>query len=246
MTDESDQPRRGRLSLRQYLSIHLIIGLLASAVCLWLFSQLAEDVATHDAIVHFDQLLADALHQLATPVTTTGFLVISLLGNQVVLVLAISLTVLYLLHRHWMHATFWLIALAGGQVLNWLLKDLFARPRPVFQNPLVTEVNYSFPSGHAMMSLITYGLLAYFAVLGLRNRGSRALVIASAAFLVLMIGLSRIYLGVHYFSDVVGGYAAAGVWLSACITAMDWIRRHRPKFFYRQTHTEPPLASAIN
>jgi undecaprenyl-diphosphatase len=110
-------------------------------------------------------------------------------------------------------------------VLNQLLKEVFARPRPYFEHPLALETSYSFPSGHATMSLICYGMLAYFAVLALRTWRAKTAVVFGAAFLVLLIGFSRIYLGVHYFSDVIGGFASAGAWLSVLITGSETIRR---------------------
>lgn len=123
----------------------------------------------------------------------------------------------------------WLAAVGGGAVLNRLLKGLFSRPRPVFEHPLLLETSYSFPSGHAMEALIAYGFLAYLAVLALGNWQARVGVVFGAALLVVLIGFSRMYLGVHYFSDVVAGYAAGGVWLSALISGTETIRRGKSK-----------------
>jgi undecaprenyl-diphosphatase len=124
--------------------------------------------------------------------------------------------------RRWVFLGSWLAAVAGSAVLNHLLKVLFARPRPHFEHPLLVETSYSFPSGHAMESFVVYGMLAYFAVLALRSWESRG-----AALLVVLIGFSRMYLGVHYLSDVLAGYAAGGVWLSALITGTETIRRSK-------------------
>jgi membrane-associated phospholipid phosphatase len=114
---------------------------------------------------------------------------------------------------------------AGSALLNWLLKGLFQRPRPHFAHPLVVETSYSFPSGHAMESFVVYGMLAYLAVLWLRSWEARMAAVCGAALVVVLIGFSRMYLGVHYFSDVVAGYAAGGVWLSALMTGAETIRR---------------------
>jgi undecaprenyl-diphosphatase len=129
--------------------------------------------------------------------------------------------------RWWLYLGTWLAAVGGSAVLAQLLKGLFARPRPFFEHPLLIETSYSFPSGHAMESLVVYGMLAYFAVLALKTWRARTAVVFGAALLVLLIGLSRMYLGVHYFSDVVAGYAAGGVWLSALITGVEIVRRGR-------------------
>jgi undecaprenyl-diphosphatase len=129
--------------------------------------------------------------------------------------------------RRWVFLGSWLAAVAGSAVLNHLLKVLFARPRPHFEHPLLVETSYSFPSGHAMESFVVYGMLAYFAVLALRSWESRVAAVFGAALLVVLIGFSRMYLGVHYLSDVLAGYAAGGVWLSALITGTETIRRSK-------------------
>ena len=89
----------------------------------------------------------------------------------------------------------------------------------------MVETSYSFPSGQAMESLVVYGMLAYFAVLALRSQRMRVVSVCGAAVLVALIGFSRVYLGAHYVSDVVGGFAAGGAWLSAVITTRGAMRR---------------------
>jgi undecaprenyl-diphosphatase len=216
---------RARLTPGEYLGLHLTVGLLMSAGCLWLFGGLAEDIVHRDPLVRFDQAIATSLHGWATPAATTIFVLITDLGAPVVALLGVIIAIFYSWRRQWLHVGVWLAALGGGEILNLLLKQLFARPRPVFVHPLLLETDYSFPSGHAMGSLIVYGMLAYFAVLALRTWRARVAVVCGVTLLVLLIGFSRLYLGVHYFSDVVAGYAAGGVWLSACITGMELLRR---------------------
>jgi undecaprenyl-diphosphatase len=126
----------------------------------------------------------------------------------------------------------------GGEALNLLFKDLFARPRPHFERPLVIETTYSFPSGQAMESLVVYWMFAYFAVLALRGRGKRAVPVGGAEVLVVLIRFSRLYLGAHYFSDVAGGFAAGGAWLSAVIT--DWEAMRRRDMASRRGRTALP------
>jgi len=182
--------------------------------------------------VRFDQVVATTLHNLATPALTTFFVVITALGSlETIALLGLLVAIIYGLRRRWLYIGAWLAMLAGGEVLNQMLKAVFARPRPYFVDPLLPESGYSFPSGHAMESLVVYGMLAYFAVLALSSWRARTAVVFGTALLVVLIGFSRMYLGVHYFSDVVAGFAVGGVWLSACITAIESIRRgrHRTK-----------------
>ena len=221
---------RRRLTPGEYLGLHLTLGLVAAAGCLWLFGGLAEDVVNNDPLVRFDLAIATALHDLATPPLTTFFLVVTALGSiETIALVGLAGAVNFGVRRRWLHLGTWLAAVAGGAALNQLLKALFGRPRPYFEHPLVLETSYSFPSGHAMEALVLYGMLAYFAVLTFRTWRIRTAIVFGAALLVLLIGFSRMYLGVHYFSDVVAGYAAGGVWLSTCITAMEFARRSKQR-----------------
>jgi undecaprenyl-diphosphatase len=179
--------------------------------------------------VRFDQTVANTLHDAATPALTNVFLGITALGSiETVALLGLLVAGFFAVYRRWLRVWGWLLALGGSVALNVLLKQLFERQRPSFPDPLLVEISYSSPSGHAMISLVLYGMLAYFAVLALKSWRARTTVVFGAALLILLIGFSRTYLGVHYFSDVVAGFAAGGVWLSACITGMETIR-HRSK-----------------
>jgi len=217
-----------RLTPGQYLGLHLTVGLLAAAGSLWLFGGLAEDLLTGDPIVRFDRVLADYLHSLATPPLTTFFLIVTAFGSiEAIVLLGVIVAAFLAWGRRWLFLGSWLAAVAGSAVLDQLLKGLFERPRPYFEHPLLIETSYSFPSGHAMESFVVYGMLAYFAVLALRSWEWRVAVVFGAALLVVLIGFSRMYLGVHYLSDVLAGYAAGGVWLSALITGTETIRRSK-------------------
>src|SRR5919107_3892010 len=215
-----------RLAPGQYLGLHLTVGLLAAAGCLWLFGGVVEDLLNNDPLVRFDQTVETLLHDRATPALTAFFLVITALGSlETIGLLGLVVSVILGVRRQWRYLGTWLAALAGGVVLNQLLKEFFARPRPYFEHPLLLEASYSFPSSHATMSLICYGMLAYFCVLALRTWRAKTAVVFGAALLVLLIGFSRMYLGVHYFSDVVAGFASGGIWLSTLITASETLRR---------------------
>lgn len=217
-----------RLTPGQYLGLHLTLGLAAAAGCLWLFGGLVEDVVTGDPLVRIDVAIADYLHSSATPALTSFFLGVTAFGSTVaVALLGILVAAFFAWRRRWLSLATWLAAAGGSAVLDRLLKVLFARP--TFEHPLVLETSYPFPSGHAMVSLVVYGMLAYFAVLALRTWRARTAVVLGTALLVLLIGFSRLYLGVQYFSDVVAGLAAGGVWLSALVTGTEILRRAKPR-----------------
>ena len=219
---------RRRVTPGEYLGLHLTLGLLATAGCLWIFGWLAEDIVSNDPLLSIDQTAATTVQELRTPARTTFFfLVTTLSSTEGIALVSLVGAVVFGAWRRWLLFWTWVIAAGGSVMLILLLKALFARPRPYVEQPLLLETYYSFPSGHAMEAVVLYGTLAYFAVLALRTWWARAAVIFGTSLLILLIGFSRIYLGVHYLSDVVAGFAAGGVWLSTCIMAMEFVRRAR-------------------
>jgi membrane-associated phospholipid phosphatase len=214
--------------LRAFLAaagLGLVVGFFISVACLWIFAELADEIGEDDFLVALDNYLANTIHAGAQPNTISFFLFVTLFGSQVVWGLTIAVGLYYLWYRQWLSLLIWISALGGGQLLNALLKQWFARSRPVFENPIVVERFFSFPSGHAMMSMIAYGMLAYFLAVKLQTRMARLILIVATTVIVLLVGFSRIYLGVHYLSDVLGGYAAGGLWLFTCISMREYILR---------------------
>lgn len=212
--------------MRKYVGEHpAASGVLISTACSCLFVALSVGVLNGGSLVRFDHSTADALHASEMPGLTDTFHIISALGSLEGLVLvSVLVAVALLVWRCWALLAAWLVAVLGGEALNLLLKDFFARPRPQFESPLVVETSHSYPSGQAMESLVVYGMLAYFAVLASGGRGKRAVSVGGAAVLVSLIGFSRLYLGAHYFSDIAGGFAAGAAWLSAVITGREAMR----------------------
>jgi undecaprenyl-diphosphatase len=216
-----------RFARGEYLGLHLTIGLAISVAGLWLFSAITEDVIHHDPLTQFDVALLDWLRAHATPTGYAVFNTISVFGSAAALAaLALGVSVLLAVRRRWIVLAGWAAAFAGGYILDAVLKLAIRRPRPPFAADFLSGSSWSFPSGHAMSSLVAYGMLAYIVliVVRIRGRGARIAVVLGAALVILAIGMSRLYLGVHYFSDVVGGYAAGLLWLSACISGLEALR----------------------
>src|SRR5215204_4735845 len=131
-----------RLTPGQYLGLHLTLGLLAAAGCLWLFGGVAEDVLSGDPLVRFDRALAAYLHAPATPPLTAFFLAVTALGSlEVIAPLGLLVAGFLGSRRRWLLLGAWLLGLTGSVVLEQLLKQLFARPRPIFEHPLVLEAS---------------------------------------------------------------------------------------------------------
>lgn len=147
------------------------------------------------------------------------------LGSTIVLALAMLSVVAYLLLiRRGATALFVFVAIAGGQMLASLLKYDIDRPRPELVSHLVTVYTPSFPSGHAMMSAVTYLTLGALAARFLPGRTTKIYVMCLAVLATLLVGMSRIYLGVHWPSDVLGGWCAGFAWAMLCWLAACWLR----------------------
>jgi undecaprenyl-diphosphatase len=215
-----------RFAREEYLGLHLTVGLAITAASTWLFLSLTEDVLHHEAITQFDLAVLDWVRAHSTPAGHEIARATSAMGApRVMLSLAVLGSVVLAFRRQWLFVEGWVLALIGGEVLNGLLKRLIQRPRPL-HSAVLSSQSWSFPSGHAMESLVAYSMLAYVVfVLAAWPRGSRIGIALGATLLILFIGWSRVYLGVHYVSDVVGGYAAGLVWLAMCISGLEVARR---------------------
>lgn len=219
---------QARLSPEGALGLHLTLGIFILTGAAWLFGAILEDVVTGDPLTVLDLRIAVWLHAHATPSLTRIMVFISYLGTSAVTG-AIAVVVGFALWRRRYPYRLLALALAvpGGMLLNVLIKYAVHRPRPIFDHPLEALATYSFPSGHALASTVLYGLLAAFAVWTSKDRRWRMLAVVIAAVLIALVCFSRIYLGVHYLSDVLGGIAEGVAWLALCVTAVEMFRRHR-------------------
>jgi undecaprenyl-diphosphatase len=217
-----------RLSSEEYLGLHLTIGLFVCLLLVSLFSLIARDLVGEQTLTEFDTDLGRSFeqHRLAHPWFRQVLLAITQFGSPLtILALAILVALAMLVRRRRRLALAWLLALLASGLLNLGLKEAFNRDRPPFHDRAIRETTESFPSGHAMGAITTYGLLAYLLVLRCRSRCSRIIVVFLLSGLILAIGVSRVYLGAHYFSDVAGGFAVGGAWLAACISGIEVSRR---------------------
>jgi undecaprenyl-diphosphatase len=202
----------------------IVISLAVSILCLFLFVWLGREMRAGDTL-RFDEAIRGWVHQFSSPGMTTSMKIISMMGAQV---LAVELLIAFLVFARlgWKRAAFWLaIAMVGALVLEGSLKYAYHRIRPPAY--FVPEpVSYSFPSGHSLTSFCFYGVLAGLLTDRIKSLPWRIAVWTAAALLVIAIGLSRIYLGVHYPSDVLAGYLAATVWVGTIIV-LDHVRKVR-------------------
>jgi undecaprenyl-diphosphatase len=211
----------------------LTVGLLVCLLLAGAFGLLAHRVMIDPSLSDLDTRLGLSLrqHRESNPAVRDAFLAVTQLGSLgALLTIGVLVALSLLARRRRLAALVWVLALVGAALLNSGLKEAFGRPRPPFHDPAVVETNESFPSGHAMGSVIAYGLLVYLLLPSLRRRRGRAALVAGTAVLALAVGFSRLYLGVHYGSDVVGGFAMGGAGLAACVSGLEVVRRRaRPR-----------------
>ncbi len=201
---------------RSPIGIVFLLGLGMAVAALALFAWLAGEVLEGGTIA-FDNAVRRDIHQHVSPAFTAVMRFSTAFGSPLGLIV-LSLAVLAgFTAAHWRRdSILFLIAMAGGFVLDAVLKIGFHRPRPpmsFFGTPI--PHSYSFPSGHALFSVCLFGIVAAMTASRVRRRAIRVAIWLAAAVIAFSIGLSRIYLGVHYPSDVIAGYAAAIVWVSA-------------------------------
>lgn len=211
-------------NLLPLLSTIRLVGLLIAALSLWGFHHIADEVLEQETQAIDTQILL-TIRQWHTPVLDQIMVFLSDLGRPTVLLIASLLLAIPLLRLR-RRAETMTIALAalGAVLLNQLLKNWFARTRPELWQRIVAVKYYSFPSGHAMVSMVVYGILGY--LLSVHFPRWRVLIGSLTALLIGAIGFSRLYLGVHWPTDVVAGYAAGLVWLMTCILSLE-VWKHR-------------------
>lgn len=218
---------RNMRDVRSQLSILLtipVVGLFLAALAIWVFAQIADEVVEQETY-NIDTLILQTIRLWHTPLLDQIMVSITFVGQpSVLVVISLGLGILLLIQRRRFEATTLVIAALGAAGLNYWLKQMFARDRPALWDRVVDVRYYSFPSGHAMVSIVMYGLIGY--LLATRFHRWRVLIFSLTTLLVVAIGVSRLYLGVHWPTDVAAGYAAGLVWLIACILSLEiWQNR---------------------
>ncbi|MGG1660801.1 phosphatase PAP2 family protein [Brevibacillus sp. NRS-1366] len=205
---------------------YVLVCILIIVGCLFIFGRLGQEMQEQD-LAGFDSWVIGKVQSTITPKLTSAMLFFTFLASSSSLMTLAILSVLLMLwqHKRW-EALFLVIALGGGILFNLLLKSLFHRERPTIHR-LVEESGYSFPSGHSMAAFIFFGMLAILLFLFVVSRAAKTVIVLLAVLLILMVGVSRIYLGVHYPSDVLGGFAAGGVWLGISLAGLKIVLERR-------------------
>ena len=221
------------------LTLMLGGGFLLAALSGWMFGALAEGVLARDSMTLYDAGVGSWLLGLATEDSSQFFYLITLLGGPWFILTASLLISAWLVWRkRWLTLGALIFSVGGGALINELLKNIFQRPRPDFPNVFYHESGFSFPSGHSMLSVLFYGMTAYLIASQGFSWKNQIRLGVTAFTLSLLIGFSRIFLGVHYMTDVLGGWASGVVWLVVCIMALRLVQISR-QGFEKNNRSEP-------
>jgi undecaprenyl-diphosphatase len=220
--------------------IFLVAGAMVALGGLYIFVEFASHVSSGATQVFDDRVLQWIARQ-RSPGLDKVMLEITFLGTGTVVLVAVAVSGMFLwLSNHRYSALLLFISTSGGILLNHLLKAGFSRPRPQIVEWGTTVVSSSFPSGHAMSSAVVYGTVAYLAGRLQRRRLHRVITMLLAGLLIVLISVSRLYLGVHYPSDVLAGVIIGLAWAGFCMATLEAIqvygRTREPKVL---EHEEP-------
>ncbi len=220
-----------RFCLKKGSGLYLTCGFAFSALFAGLFFWLLNSFAL---VSRIDQQIYTLLGQLHHPLADRLMLLASSLANLPALLIFCGLLLLWLvLNNRDFSAAILLVGMGGGELLVLLGKVLFHRLRPLPFFAQLQPTSASFPSGHAFSALLLVGLLAYYLLGPLRYWQSRLTMIILLSFVALVVGLSRCYLGLHWFSDIVAGYLLAATWLTFLLTTLEVRRRFTGEFPWR-------------
>jgi undecaprenyl-diphosphatase len=233
--------RSGPIGSYSSILVVIAVGGIAAVGAGYLFVELAEQVRLTTSAVNYDD---QAIHTwvgherqaamtilLATATTMGG----PVAGAAIVAVVAAAL----LVKNERALAIFLVVTAAAGALLNTGLKMIFARARPDLTAALAAAGSYSFPSGHAMASFIIFGALAYIAVRQPWSWATKSAALAIALTVVVLVGVSRVYLGVHWASDIAGAWTAGSVWLTSAVVAFEMLLRLRQRRRGRDADSAP-------
>jgi undecaprenyl-diphosphatase len=216
---------------KSYLPVVVILfaGALLTAFAGDAFIDLAEKVhAKNLALQKADASVHDWTVTERSASATTFFTLMTNIGSPVGLtVIVVAVAVILAIRRRWRWFLYLVLTVVGGSLLNFELKRYFARARPDIAEMLRRANGYSFPSGHAMSSAVVFGALAYLAFRAIRSWPAKTAVIAFLYTLIAAIALSRVYLGVHWISDVLAGFTAGTVWVTTTTVGFETLRRIR-------------------
>jgi undecaprenyl-diphosphatase len=203
------------------VGVFLVIGVVIAIAGTLAFAEIGEWVQK-GLTQSFDVAVLQWMHRHNTALLTQIAVELTYLGTGTVVLMIVAVAALFLWHTEHKHSARLLLAsVAGNIILNGMLKLVFHRDRPTVFEWQTTAVSSSFPSGHAMSATVCYGTVAYLVIRLQKHRWSRVLTGVAAVILILLVCATRLYLGVHYPSDVIAGILVGLAWAAFCMATLE-------------------------
>ena len=207
---------------------NVVLGLVVFTIMTFALAEISERI-DHGRLSDADVQLSHWLHAHGTASLTQAMLVLTTLGATW---FVISVAIPFLIFLIWRRRFYWVAitisSVFGGMLLNRSLKFVFHRPRPRFDDPILSLTSYSFPSGHTMAATVLFGVLAVYFSTRTTIVRQRVLIMLGAILAIVLVAFSRVYLGAHYLTDVIAAMAEGLAWLSLCLTITLAARQSRP------------------
>ena len=211
-----------RFTKQHKYGLYLTIGTILTIFFSSIFIKILKNYINHAKLVQFDLRVINLFSTLRYEKLNHQALFVTYLAKgEVITVGVITISLILILIKKWRFLKALLISVLGGEAFVWIVKNIIDRPRPPLVNALVNENTYSFPSGHTFVAIAFYGLLVYFVIQSERNKFLKIISFIIGSILIILVGLSRIYLGAHWPSDVLASFVSGAAWLSILIT---WLK----------------------
>jgi len=217
---------KGRFTNDHGYGLKLTLSLISLLLALYSFGMIAEDWINRGSLYYLDFKAQRLVAEIVNPTLTIFMTHITFLGTRTFTWgLGGLVIIILLLKKEWWTSISLLVSIRVGEVILSFLKNFFHRARPIPQ--IVPAHGYSFPSGHSFGAMLVYGFMIYLTWKFIRNNWLSGLIFMLCTWLILLVGFSRIYLNVHWLTDVLGGYSAAFSWLMINMLVLEIIKHRR-------------------